>query len=66
MLVLTRKINQEIIIDGGIKIQVLKINGNTTRIGIEAPDHLVIRRGELITDGKPAARMPRLEDLKIE
>ena len=38
MLVLTRKKNDVIIIDGRIKIEVLKVKGSGIRLGITAPD----------------------------
>ena len=47
MLVLSRKLNQSIIVGDNVKIQVLKISGNTVRIGIEAPQDVKILRGEL-------------------
>ena len=47
MLVLSRKSNQEILINGNIKISVLKIKGNVVRIGVEAPAEVSIKRGEL-------------------
>jgi carbon storage regulator CsrA len=47
MLVLSRKQDQEIVIGDGIKITVLKIKGNTIRLGIEAPRDVKIIRGEL-------------------
>jgi len=47
MLVLSRKVNQSIIIGDNIKIQVLKISGNTIRLGVEAPNDVKILRGEL-------------------
>lgn len=47
MLVLSRKLNQEIQIGDNIKITVLKIKGNTVRLGIEAPRDVHIVRGEL-------------------
>jgi len=47
MLVLSRKLNQSIIVGDNVKIQVLKISGNTVRIGIEAPNDVKILRGEL-------------------
>ena len=47
MLVLSRKPNQEILINGNIKISVLKIKGNVVRIGIDAPAEVSIKRGEL-------------------
>ena len=36
MLVLSRKLDQEILIGEEVKITVLRISGNTVRIGIEA------------------------------
>jgi carbon storage regulator CsrA len=47
MLVLSRKVNEEIIIDGRIRVQVLQVKGKTIRIGISAPDDVKILRGEL-------------------
>ena len=49
MLVLSRKINQEILINGNIKVSVLKVKGNVVRIGIEAPAEVSIKRAELAT-----------------
>ena len=47
MLVLSRKKNETIIIDGRIKVEVLKIKGNTIRLGISAPADVKVLRGEL-------------------
>ena len=47
MLVLSRKKNQTIVIDGTIEIEVLKIKGNTVRLGIKAPSDIKVLRGEL-------------------
>ena len=47
MLVLSRKVNEEVIIDGRIRVQVLQVKGKTIRIGISAPDDVKILRGEL-------------------
>ncbi|MCO6455630.1 MAG: carbon storage regulator [Pirellulaceae bacterium] len=47
MLVLTRKQDEAIVIDGQITIRVLQLRGNRIRLGIEAPPDVVIRRGEL-------------------
>lgn len=47
MLVLSRKIGEELHIDGDIRIRVLKISGGRVRIGIEAPPNRSIVRGEL-------------------
>ncbi len=47
MLVLSRKLNQEIVIGNGIKVRILKIKGNTVRLGIDAPRDVKVLRGEL-------------------
>jgi carbon storage regulator CsrA len=47
MLVLTRKSQDSIRIGGNITVTVLRIKGNTVRIGIEAPESVRIVRGEL-------------------
>lgn len=56
MLVLSRKIGEAIVIDGGIKITLLTVQGERARIGIEAPDDVSINREEVLgrmeTSGK--------------
>jgi carbon storage regulator len=48
MLVLSRKVGEEIVIpELGIRIEVLRTNRNQVRIGIDAPDSIKILRGEL-------------------
>lgn len=48
MLVLSRKLNETIVIDGNIRITVVGIRGNQVRIGIEAPTSVKIFRQELV------------------
>lgn len=48
MLVLTRKQNESIVISDNICITVLKVSGNTVRLGIEAPQEVKVLRGELV------------------
>ena len=52
MLVLSRKLNERIVIDGGIVVTIVKIDRNQVRIGIEAPGDVSIFREEIA----PAAR----------
>jgi carbon storage regulator len=47
MLVLSRKRQDTIVIDQRIRIKVLGIRGDRIRLGIEAPEDVVILRGEL-------------------
>ncbi len=48
MLVLSRKLNEKIVIDGNIIITVVKIDRNQVRIGIEAPGHIPVYREEIL------------------
>lgn len=48
MLVLTRQQNETIIIGDDIIITVCGIRGDKVRIGISAPNHINIRREELV------------------
>jgi carbon storage regulator len=48
MLVLTRKTGERIRIDHDIVIEVLEIQGNRVRIGIQAPSGVAILREELL------------------
>ena len=47
MLVLSRKQNERLIIDGNIVVSIVRVSGGTVRIGIEAPRDVSIRREEL-------------------
>ncbi len=58
MLVLTRKMNESIVIDGDISIKVVSVRGNQVRLGISAPLSHSIFRSELRdrADGNPGGR----------
>jgi carbon storage regulator len=58
MLVLSRKLNERIVIDGGIVVTVVKIDRNQVRIGIEAPPHVAVFREEIA----PAALSARVAE----
>jgi len=47
MLVLSRKVDQAIIVGEGIEIQINRIEGDTVKIGIQAPRDVPIYRKEL-------------------
>lgn len=47
MLVLTRKLDEQIHIGKDVTITIVRLRGNTVRIGIEAPREVQVRRAEL-------------------
>jgi len=49
MLVLTRKIGEEIIIGGSIRVKVADIRGSRVRLAIEAPREMSVQRQEIAT-----------------
>ena len=62
MLVLTRKVNQSIIIGDSIEVVVLEVRGEQVRIGIKAPRDVEVHRKEIFdqissseTASQPAA-----------
>jgi carbon storage regulator len=58
MLVLTRKMQQEIQIAGNIRLTVLEIRGDRVKLGLSAPREIEILRGELpVQSGKSALKI---------
>ena len=47
MLVLSRKLNEKIVINGNIVVTVVKIDRNTVRLGIDAPGDVPVFREEI-------------------
>jgi len=72
MLVLSRKVNENIVIDGRIVVKVVRTEGNFVKLGIEAPADVPVHRQEIydeiqksnqaaLTIGRPAnAGLPLL------
>ena len=48
MLLLTRRVGESIVIDGGITITVDRLRGRGVRLGIQAPPGVRILRSELL------------------
>lgn len=52
MLVLSRRVNEQLVIGNDVVITVQRISGNRITLGIEAPRQVRIRRGELDRESK--------------
>lgn len=52
MLVLSRKLNEKIVIGGDIVVTVVRIDRNQVRLGIEAPSDVRIFREEVVAECK--------------
>jgi carbon storage regulator len=56
MLVLTRKIGQQVVLAGNIEVSVVEIKGNKVRLAFHAPEEVHIRRKEIcfeVEDKRP-------------
>ena len=47
MLVLSRKIGEEIVIAGNIRVKVVGIQGNRVKLGVVAPEEVTVHREEI-------------------
>ena len=54
MLVLTRTLGEEIVIDGNIRIRVCDVKGGRVKIAVEAPPEVAIRRAEILAKVREA------------
>ncbi|RMF61111.1 MAG: carbon storage regulator [Calditrichaeota bacterium] len=67
MLVLTRKLGQNILIGDDILVKVLKIDHNKVQLGISAPAHVLVYRQELVDKIKHFNRVAsRTDHLKLK
>jgi carbon storage regulator len=47
MLILTRKLNESVVIDGNIVVRVVRIHGELVKLGVEAPAAVEVHRQEV-------------------
>jgi len=47
MLILTRRMNETLMVGDDVSVTVLGINGNQVRIGVKAPRHIPVHRKEI-------------------
>lgn len=64
MLVLTRKPREEIRIGNGITITILRVKGQSVRVGIDAPNDVRIVRGELTPESNESEAAESSESLE--
>ena len=66
MLVLTRKLQQQIKIGEQITVTILRVKGQTVRVGIDAPREVRVIRGELPKTGEAEASADAEETTILE
>lgn len=47
MLILSRKLNESIVIDGRIVVRIMRVDGDVVKVGIEAPKEVPVHRQEI-------------------
>ena len=73
MLILSRKVNESIIINGSILVKIVRVDGDVVKLGIQAPADVPVHRQEVyeeiqranreaLTMGRPA--VPKLAPKK--
>lgn len=58
MLVLSRKVNEEVVVGSDVTVRVLSLNGGVVKLGIEAPQSVPVHRREVyerLSQGKKVA-----------
>jgi carbon storage regulator len=47
MLILSRKVSETVVIDGRIRVKIVRLEGDVVKIGVEAPADVSIHREEI-------------------
>ena len=65
MLILTRKVNQKLIINDNIEVVILESYKNTVKIGVSAPSDVQIYREEIYNEIKKSNKQAQVSDLDM-
>ena len=69
MLVLSRKTNESIVIDGKIFLDILRLEGDSVKVGIKAPKHVTVLCKEIYDEirksNRAAATDPTRKDIRL-
>lgn len=60
MLILVRKVQQSIWIEGNIHVKILSVERDRVKLGITAPDDVKVMREELFGDAGPGGPEPEV------
>lgn len=63
MLILTRKVNQKLIINDNIEVVILESYKNTVKLGVNAPNNVQIYREEIYNEIKKSNKQARSSDI---
>ncbi len=63
MLILTRKVNQKLIINDNIEVVILESYKNTVKIGVSAPSDVQIYREEVYNEIKKSNKQAQVADV---
>lgn len=64
MLILTRKLNQKLIINDNIEVVILETYKNAVKIGIKAPNNVQVFREEIYKEIKKANEMSKTANVE--
>jgi carbon storage regulator len=56
MLILSRKTGESIVIDGRVVVKIIRTDGDTVKVGIEAPSNIPVHRKEIYEEIQRANR----------
>ena len=69
MLVLSRKTNESLVIDGKIFLNILRLEGDSVKVGVVAPKDVTVFRkeiyDEILESNKAASAVPDRKDLQL-